>query len=72
MKNIVRVELVWVDCYCEPHMEHFICHASAVDDASCDAMECISAMPTFLNFKTLSLFRLEDSFDVTEVDEDEA
>lgn len=71
MDGLLRVELVWVDCYCDDHLEYFTCLASAVHDVSRDVMHCISAMPTFLNFKTLSLFRLEDYCDVSKIDADE-
>ena len=68
MKNIFRVELVWFDkCY-DDHLEFFTCLASSVDDTVCSAMDCISAMPTFNGFRTLSLFRLEDFTDMSDAD----
>ena len=72
MSNVIRVELVWVDCYCDDHTEYFTCHASEVDDFTCHAMERLALLPTFLNFKTLSIFRMEDAYDIVKDDAEEA
>lgn len=72
MSNVIRVELVWVDCYCDDHTVYFTCHASEADDFICHAMERLALLPTFLNFKTLYIFRMEDAYDIVKDDAEEA
>lgn len=56
MSAYMRVELVWFDCFDDDHLEHFTFPSKDIDDAILDAMSAISDMPTYMGFRTLSLF----------------
>ena len=56
MSEYMRVELVWSDCFGDDHLEYFTFSAKGIDDSISDAMSAISDMPTYVAFKTLSLY----------------
>lgn len=56
MSEYMRVELVWFDCFDDDHLECFTFPRKDIDDAIIDAMAAISDMPTYMGFRTLSLF----------------
>lgn len=56
MSEYMRVELVWSDCFGDDHLEYFTFSSKGLDDAILDAMVAISDMPTYMGFRTLSLF----------------